>query len=202
VDTEVFRPGDAASARRALGIPAEGLHVGCVARLSTEKDHATLLAAFALVHARHPDAHLTLIGEGGQRAALETQRDGLRLQGAVTFAGNRSDVAALLPAFDIFALSSQTEGMSLTLLEAASAGLPIVATRVGGNPEVVADGETGLLVPAGDPARFSAALLDLATRPDRAAMGALARERVAERYEMGRTVAAYEALYTEVLRIA
>ncbi|WP_235880354.1 glycosyltransferase [Polyangium aurulentum] len=202
VDTELFRPDDPVRARRALGVPTEGLHIGCVARLSKEKDHATMLEAFAAVRARRPDAHLTLVGDGAERAALEAQRDRLGLAGAVTFAGQRDDIAAILPAFDMFALSSRTEGMSLTLLEAAAAGLPIVATRVGGNPEVVADGETGLLVPAGDPARFAEALLATAARPDLRAMGERARARVAERYDMGRTAAAYDALYAEVLRLS
>jgi phenylacetate-CoA ligase len=202
VDTELFRPSDKAQARRALGVPTEGLHIGCVARLSAEKDHATMLEAFAIVRARRPDAHLTLVGDGAERRALEAQRDRLGLSGAVTFAGQRDDIAAILSAFDMFALSSRTEGMSLTLLEAAAAGLPIVATRVGGNPEVVADGETGLLVPAGDPARFAEALLATAARADLGAMGERARVRVAERYDMGRTAAAYEALYDEVLRLS
>jgi phenylacetate-CoA ligase len=202
VDTELFRPSDKVHARRALGVPREGLHIGCVARLSAEKDHATMLEAFAIVRARRPDAHLTLVGNGAERQALEAQRDRLGLSGAVTFAGQRDDIAQILPAFDMFALSSRTEGMSLTLLEAAAAGLPIVATRVGGNPEVVADGETGLLVPAGDPARFAEALLATAARADLGAMGARARARVAERYDMGRTAAAYEALYDEVLRLS
>jgi len=200
VDTDLFRPGgDARAARARLGIPAEGFHVGCVARLCSVKDHATLLDAFARVRRARPDAHLTLVGDGEERARLEATRARLGLEEAVTFAGQRTDTADLYAAFDVFALSSSSEGIPLTLLEAAAAGLPSVATRVGGNAEVVVDGETGLLVPPRDPERFSEALLALAARQDRAAMGAAARARVDQRFSAERMSRAYHDLYTEIL---
>ncbi|MGK4008997.1 glycosyltransferase [Sorangium sp. So ce1036] len=199
VDTDAFRPGDAAAARARLGVPASGYHVGCVARLAPEKDHATLLTAFARLRGARPDAHLTLIGDGALRPALEAQGAGLGLGGAVTFAGTRGDVAALLPAFDVFALASLTEGISLTLIEAAAAGLPIVATRVGGNPEIVREGETGLLVPPGAPEGLATALEAVAAREDRAEMGLRGRARVVERFGVDRMARAYEDLYDEVL---
>jgi glycosyltransferase involved in cell wall biosynthesis len=118
---------------------------------------------------------------------------------AVTFAGMRSDVAASMTAFDVFALASLTEGISLTLLEAAAAGLPIVATRVGGNPEVVIDQETGLLVPPAQPTQLAAALRDLAGRADRRAMGLRGRARVEARFSEDGMVRHYEALYADVL---
>ncbi|WP_437278635.1 glycosyltransferase [Sorangium sp. So ce375] len=199
VDTDVFRPGDAGAARARLGVPATGYHVGCVARLSPEKDHATLLDAFARLCAVRPDARLTLIGDGSERPALEAQAARLGLGGAVVFAGTRGDVAELLPAFDVFALASLTEGISLTLIEAAAAGLPIVATRVGGNPEIVLEGETGLLVPPGAPETLAAALEAVAVRGDRAEMGLRGRARVMERFGLDRMARAYEDLYDEVL---
>ncbi|AUX48869.1 hypothetical protein SOCE26_104120 [Sorangium cellulosum] len=199
VDTEVFRPGDAGAARARLGVPAAGYHVGCVARLSPEKDHATLLAAFARLREVRPDAHMTLIGDGQLRPALEQQASRLGLGGAVTFAGTRGDVAELLPAFDVFALASLTEGISLTLIEAAAAGLPIVATRVGGNPEILREGETGLLVSPGAPETLAAALEAVAVRDDRAEMGLRGRARVVERFGIERMARAYEDLYDEVL---
>lgn len=200
VDTDEFRPRpEQAEARAALGAPEEGFHVGCVARLAAVKDHATLVEAFARFRAARPDAHLTLIGDGPERAALEARVEALGLAGAVTFAGERSDVAPLLPAFDVFALSSRSEGISLTLLEAAAAGLPIVATRVGGNQEVVVDGETGLLVPAANPAAFAAALSAVAGRADRTALGAAGRERVERLFSVQRMVRDYCQLYNEVL---
>ncbi len=202
VDTRVFQPGDAVRARRLLDVPEDVLHVGCVARLSPEKDHATLIQAFARVRTVHPGARLSLVGEGPERGALEALCKKFGLQGAVFFLGHRDDVPALLPGFDLFALASRTEGTSLTLLEAAAAGLPIVATRVGGNPEVVADGETGLLVPAGEPVALADAISGLWTRPDRARMGAKGRALVETRYGIGKMISAYETLYAEILRLA
>ncbi|MGK3968363.1 glycosyltransferase family 4 protein [Sorangium sp. So ce118] len=200
VDPEVFRPGDARAARARLGLPASGYHVGCVARLSPEKDHATLLAAFARLREVRPDAHLTIVGDGPVRPALEQQAARLGLGGAVLFTGTRGDVAELLPAFDVFALASLTEGISLTLIEAASAGLPIVATRVGGNPEIVQEGETGLLVSPGSPEPLAAALEAIAVRDDRAEVGMRGRARVIERFGIDQMIRAYEDLYDEVLR--
>ncbi|MDI1443265.1 glycosyltransferase [Polyangium sp. 6x1] len=202
VDTRAYKPGDATRARHALGVPAGVLHVGCVARLSAEKDHASLIQAFARVRTSHPGARLTLVGDGAERASLEELVKKFGLQGAVSLLGHRDDVAALLPGFDLFALASRTEGTSLTLLEAAAAGLPIVATRVGGNPEIVTNGETGLLVPAGEPAALADAIGSVWARPDRARMGAAGRALVEERYGIGKMISAYETLYAEVLRLA
>lgn len=203
VDTQEYRPAaDAASARAALGTPAGGFHVGCVARLAAIKDHRTLLEAFARLRSARPDAHLTLVGDGPERAALEERAARLGVGGAVTFAGVQANVAPLLAAFDVFALSSLSEGISLTLLEAASAGLAVVATRVGGNGEVVVDGETGLLVPPADPAALAEALAAIAARPDRAAMGRAGRTLVERQFSVERMARAYATLYAEVLGIA
>jgi len=200
VDTTAFRPADPRAARALLGIPEGGFHVGVVARLAAVKDHATLLAAFALLRAERPDAHLTLVGDGPELAALRDRARALDLAGSVHFVGVRRDVAAVLPAFDVFALSSTSEGISLTLLEAAAAGLPIVATRVGGNSEVVLDGATGTLVSPGDPAAFAAALGALARRSDRAALGLAGRAHVERWFSVERMARAYQDLYSEVLR--
>lgn len=200
VDTLEIKPGgDVRAARAALSVPLGGFHVGCVARLEEVKDHRTLLEAFALFRAARPDAHLTLIGGGSLHAALEDRAAELGLAGAVTFAGERREVAPLYAAFDVFALSSRSEGTSLTLLEAAAAGLPIVATRVGGNADVVADGRSGILVPPRDPEAFARALLHLADRPDRSAIGAAGRALVEQGFSAERMVKAYQALYAELL---
>jgi sugar transferase (PEP-CTERM/EpsH1 system associated) len=199
VDTKAFRPADPRAARALLGLPEAGLHVGVVARLAPVKDHATLLDAFARLRRERPDAHLTLVGDGPERAALGDRARASDLAGSVHFVGARRDVALVLPAFDVFALSSTSEGISLTLLEAAATGLPIVATRVGGNAEIVIDGATGMLVSPGDPAAFAAALGALSRRADRAALGLAGRAHVERRFSVEKMARAYQDLYAEVL---
>ena len=112
------------------------------------------------------------------------------------FLGEVEDVPAVLQRARAFVLSSVSEGISLTLLEAMARGLPIIATRVGGNPEVVADGQTGWLVPAGDPASLAQAIVRLWREPEAGRqMGQAGRQRVEHHFEIGRMVADYEALY-------
>jgi glycosyltransferase involved in cell wall biosynthesis len=120
----------------------------------------------------------------------------LNLGNGVTFLGETRDVPAVLARAQLFVLSSVSEGMSLTLLEAMATGLAVVATNVGGNPEVVVDGETGLLVPPRDPAALAAALLRLRREPgERARLGRAGRERVERHFDVRRMVASYEDLY-------
>ena len=137
-----------------------------------------------------------------RRGALESRANEPDLRGTVTFLGARNDIATILPAFDIFALASRSEGVSLTLLEAASVGLPIVATRVGGNAEVVVEGETGLLVPPGDPVAFCSALEAIATQGKSAAMGRAGRARVEAQFSLEGMARAYQDLYRDALRKA
>jgi glycosyltransferase involved in cell wall biosynthesis len=132
--------------RRALGIDDDTFVVISVARLDPVKDLATLLDAFALVRRRVPHSRLLIVGDGPDRATLAANAACLDLADSVTFIGYRSDVQSLLPSADLYVNSSITEGISITILEAMAAGLPVVATAVGGTPEVV-DRTTGLLVP-------------------------------------------------------
>ena len=123
----------------------------------------------------------------------------LEIHEHVTFLGFRRDVAEVLHSFDLFVLSSVTEGVSLTLLEAMAVGKPIVATRVGGNPEVVADGVTGLLVPPGDPHALSSAVGRLISNEALAQrMGAAGRKRVEEHFTLTRMAEAYRRLYEDL----
>jgi glycosyltransferase involved in cell wall biosynthesis len=154
------------------------------------------LRAFAAARSAVKRAALVLVGDGPERPGLEAIAAELGVADAVRFAGARSDVPRLLRLFDVFALSSQTEGISVALLEAMAAGLPAVATAVGGNPEVVVEGETGRLVPAGDPARLGEALASLLADPDRRqAWGQAGRARVMEKFTLDRMVRDYEAIY-------
>lgn len=167
-----------------------------VARLAPEKDVGTLLAAAARVATVHPDFRLLIAGDGPCRGGLETLASEANLGNVVDFLGVVRDVPGLLTKGRLFVLSSVTEGISLTLLEAMARGLPVIATAVGGNPEVVAAGRTGLLVPPRDPDALAEALGQLWTQPDlRARMGAAGRQRVEALFDVRRMVADYEALY-------
>jgi len=169
-----------------------------VARLSPEKDVDTLLRAAALVAQADPAFRLEIAGEGVCLPALLERTAELGMAEYVRFLGEVRDVPALLARASLFVLSSQTEGISLTLLEAMARGLPVVATRVGGNPEVVADGTTGLLVLPGDPTALASALLQIRRAPDRAHQFGLAgRRRVEEHFDVRHMVAKYEYLYCQ-----
>lgn len=188
------------AARRALNLNTDGPAVIQSARLHPVKDHATALRAWKRVAESRPDARLVLLGDGPLRAELETQARTLGLADHVTFAGQVPDARALLSAGDIALLSSISEGLSVSLLEAMAAGLPVVATDVGGNPELVVNGETGLLTPKGDDAALSDALLSLLGNADRrATMGDAGRKRVVERFSAERMHAAYASHYRAML---
>jgi sugar transferase (PEP-CTERM/EpsH1 system associated) len=201
VDTDRFRPHLPPPALPdALGLRPEHRVIGTVARLSPEKDQATLLRAFAPVAQSIPVARLLIVGDGPERGALEALAAELELREHVIFAGERPDVARLLGAMDVFALPSLSEGTSLTLLEAMASGLPVVATAVGGTPEVVADGQTGFLVPPRDPAALAEALKQTLADQDAARrMGSAGRQTVLERYSLAAMVDAYTGLYEELV---
>jgi glycosyltransferase involved in cell wall biosynthesis len=169
-----------------------------VARLAPEKDIATLLHAGALIVRQRPEFRLEIAGDGVCRGDLEALSAQLGLTNHVRFLGAVRDVPALLARARLFVLSSLTEGISLTLLEAMARGLPVVATCVGGNPEVVAHGETGLLVSPRDPGALANAVLGLWAQADICAhMGLAGRQRVEQQFDVRRMVADYETLYVQ-----
>ncbi len=187
---------DQTALRQRLGLKPERRYVINVARHHPVKDQATLLRGFAVVAGRRDDVDLLLAGDGPGRAGLERQAADLGIAGRVKFLGVRRDVPDLLRAADIFALTSVSEAASLTLLEAMAAGLPVVVTEVGGNPEIVRHGREGLLVPRGDASALAEALGQLLDDPARAMnLGRAGRTRVGRRYRLGRTVEAYGRLY-------
>jgi N-acetyl-alpha-D-glucosaminyl L-malate synthase BshA len=201
VDVSVFQPDEpAAEVVEELGIPADGLVVGSVGNLREVKDVPTLVRGFAQAIERVPNAVLVLVGDGPERPGLEQLVAERGLGERVRFAGARSDVARLLPLFDVFALSSKTEGISVALLEAMACGLPVVATRTGGNPEVVLEGQTGRLVPVGSPEELGGALAELLLDAQaRQSYGRRARQRVEQHFSLERMVGDYESLYAELL---
>ncbi len=169
-----------------------------VGRLNPEKDHETLLRAAALVVRADATFRLEIAGDGPCLPRLRDVTAELRLEKQVKFLGQVRDVPALLERSGLFVLPSVSEGVSLTLLEAMASGVAIVATRVGGNPEVVADGATGVLVPARDPAALAAAILRLrGDEGERRRLIVAGRERVERLFDVRRMVADYEALYEE-----
>lgn len=168
---------------------------------NTTKDQRTLLRAVRYVVDREPLFELDLIGDGPDRAPLECLCDELKLRPYIHFLGFRHNVHALLPEADLFVLSSVTEGLPMTLLEAMAAGLPIVSTDVGGISELVANGETGVLVAPQNPEALGEAILKLVHDPRRAAqMGQAGRRRVEQEFDVRVVTARYEELYRTLLR--
>lgn len=209
VDTERFAPGAGA---RALpggcpfgdGVSEQPWLVGTVGRLAAVKDQVTLARAFVRALALEPAARaslrLVIVGSGPLE---ESVREVLRAGGALDLAwlaGERGDIPDILRALDVFALPSLAEGISNTILEAMASGVPVVATGVGGNPELVDAGETGVLVPAGDPEALAGALLDYWRDRARACKhGARGRAQALARFSIDRMVIDYTAVYERLL---
>ncbi|PLW81531.1 sugar transferase [Kineobactrum sediminis] len=187
-------------------LSAQGARVvGTVGRLAAVKDQQLLIRALGHIFATRPEERgrlrAILVGDGPERLALEQGivREGLA--GCVWLAGDRDDIPALLAAMDIFVLPSLGEGISNTVLEAMATGLPVIATNVGGNPELVQEGVTGQLVPVGDVAALAAAIQTLVDNPvlcER--MGRAALQRVQTDFDWERTVANYLQVYDELLQ--
>ncbi|MCK4546887.1 MAG: glycosyltransferase [Candidatus Eisenbacteria sp.] len=185
-----------------LEIPPGTHVVVSVAALAPHKDHSTLLRAAGRVMREVPEAHFLLVGEGECAGRIRKEISDLGLQAHVTMAGFRDDVDAILAASDLFVSSSWLEGLGTSIIDAMAAGLPVVATRVGGIPEVVRDGQEGLLVPARDPEALARALVSvLGSESRRNALGQAAARR-ASRFSIDRTIAETEALYSEVKSVS
>ncbi len=202
VDTSVFRPADVderRALRAALGFSDDEVLFGCVASFSPVKRHVDLLTAFADVVRTNPNARLLLVGEGPLRGDVEAQIAALDMSRHVALLGARADVERILPALDAFVLASNTEGLSNAILEAQACGLPVVATAVGGNPDLVHAGKTGWLVAAESPAELARALRDVIDNPQTArAFGANARAHVQREHSVDAMAASYERLYREL----
>ena len=181
--------------RSALGIPADAPLVGAASRLAPVKGIAYLVAAMPDVRLQCPNAHLILAGDGEERAGLEAQAAALGVASRVHFLGYREDVDAVIAALDVFVLPSLNEGMGRVLVAAMALGVPLVATRVGGVPDVLEDGRQGLLVPPADPAALAKSIAAILGDGMRAAsMGALGRAR-AERFSLQVMLERLGALY-------
>lgn len=172
-----------------------GRMIGCTARLHSKNDHATLLKAFAYVGLRWPDAQLLLVGRGPEETNLQALASTLGISDRIQFVGEQEDIAPYLHQLGLYVQASVAEGMSNSVLEAMASGLPVVATAVGGTPEVVVDGETGLLVPPRNPVALSEAIGRLLADRDLAeAFGRAGRARVEMHFGEGLMLQRMEAL--------
>lgn len=177
--------------------------VGMAAQFIPRKGHGTLLEAIPAILASHPGTRFILFGRGPLLEDVREQVRRLRLSNQVILPGFRDDLARFLPCFDVLVHPALREGLGIILLQASAAGVPVVATRVGGIPEAVVDGENGLLVPPEDPGALSRALDTLLSDPARAAaMGAAGTSRVRARFSVDRMVEGNLAVYRKVLGLA
>lgn len=187
--------------REEYGLPPDAKLVGVVARLEPEKGHPTLLAAWPEVVRRCPQAYLLVVGEGSQRDALEARASELGIADHVVFTGRRDDVPAVTAALDVAVLPSYREAQGLVILEAMALGRPVVASNVGGIPEVIDDGVSGLLVPPGDPAALAAAIVRLLTdHPYADLLARRGHDLVHERFCVELMVQAIEKIYDDGAR--
>jgi len=200
IDLEHRVGGDGAELRRQFGIPAERFVVGWVGRMTGIKRVPDVLAAFERLIDLGVDAQLVLVGDGPERAALERKAQELRIQRRTLFAGYQRDIGPYYDLFDALLLPSANEGTPVVAIEALAGQVPVVATRVGGVPDVVRDGIDGFLTEVGDVDALGSRLAELAGDPElRARMGATAREHTIPRYRVSRLVDDVDELYRELL---
>jgi glycosyltransferase involved in cell wall biosynthesis len=189
----------APSLRELASVSNDAEIIGTVASLAPHKNHALLLDAAREVVTSRPRAHFVWLGEGECRPALERQRAALGLEARVHLLGFRDDALALMTQFDVFALSSYLEGLCTSLLDAQVLGVPIVATAVGGVPEVVSDGHTGRLVHALEPSALARALVGALADPGERARWVQAAHASVEAFGIAHTAERTLAVYQEVL---
>jgi glycosyltransferase involved in cell wall biosynthesis len=201
VDTERFKPNfeDHLKVRKELGV--DGFVWLAVGRFDPPKDYPNMLQAFARVVHKYSNTILLIAGDGPLRETMENMARELGVEKYVKFLGIRRDIPQLMNAADAYVMSSSWEGMPMVLLEASATGLPIVATDVGGNREVVLDGITGFLVPPRNPEALAEAMLRMMDLPEekRREMGKAARKHIEKNFSLDRIVDMWEALYKELL---
>lgn len=187
---------DRVAKRRSLDLPVDALVIGSIGRLARQKGYDVLLAAAPQVLARCPNAHFVIVGTGVLDLSLREQAHALGIGDNVTFTGARSDAIEVLKSFDLFVSSSRYEGLPTVVLEAIAAGLPVIATRVSGNSELIQDQISGLLVPPEDPTALSHAIIAAATGETRMTeMAKLAAERARAVYSLEAMAMRHADLY-------
>jgi glycosyltransferase involved in cell wall biosynthesis len=188
------------SVREEFGIPADAPLIGAVCRLNPVKGVDYLIEAAALILKRHSNSRFMIVGDGDYKRYLAARAERLGIGQSITFAGFRTDALRLVRAFDVSVLPSLSEGLSNTLMESMSAGLPVVATRVGGASELVVDGVSGLLVEPRDAEGLADRICGLLENRDTARrLGDAARRRIVEEFSIERSVRQIEGLYCELI---
>jgi glycosyltransferase involved in cell wall biosynthesis len=187
---------------RVAGLPDSLPVIGAVARLEPHKGLKTLVEAVPLIEKDFGPVSLAIIGDGPERPLMERLIRQLGLSGRVVLAGFRNDVPELLPGFDLVAIPSLQEGLSILAIEALACGCPVVASRVGGLPEIIRDGHTGLLVPPCDPPALAEAIIRVLNNRQLAAqLGKAGRRLVENQFTRARMIAGTEEIYDQVLRL-
>ncbi len=182
------------------GLPAGAKVLGFVGRLARQKRVIDLIWTLVLLENVRPDIYLLLVGDGPEREWLERFARDLNVESRVIFLGHRQDIPAILPLLDVFCMASDFEGMSNSVMEAMAVGLPVLASDIPPNRELVADGETGYLMPVGDRAAFARTVLSLLERPDMAQrLGGAGRQRMATEFGVPRMIQGYVDVYHEVI---
>jgi len=203
IDARQFDHGpsaQAASLRLHWGISPDDIAIGFVGRLVPQKDIITLIRGFALFAATFPRTKLVIVGSGPLEEQLREEATALGISPRVVWAGFCDNITTVMRAFDIFALTSAYEGLGLVLLEAMASGLPVVATRAGAIPEVVVDGETGVLVAPGRPNELVAAFHDLSDSSLRVQLGAAGRARGMREFTLEKMYRETDAVYDRCIR--
>jgi len=190
---------DKCALRRGLGIPENAFVIGAMGRLSPEKGHRFLLNAAGIAVEQVPNLYLAVLGDGPERQLLEARRDRLKLEDRVTLPGFQRNVIDWMRACDVIANPSLTEGMPNVLLEAMSLGTPIIATEVGGVPEMITHRESGILVPPANPATLSEAIAELYLRPELRLKLASGAWKAAQRYSQKNQSEKLRELYADAL---
>jgi glycosyltransferase involved in cell wall biosynthesis len=201
LDAPVSGPDDRDMTRLRLGLRDgdDPALIGFVGRLVHQKGADLALEAFAKARQRHPRSRLVIVGDGPERRRLEAQAERLALTDSVIFTGWVDDASSLMPAFDMVVAPSRWEGFGLVILEAMGRSLPVIASQAGAFPEIVADEQTGLLVPSESPDALANAMESLLGAPDRAAdMGRAGKIRLAESFSVGKMVDATLRVYEQI----
>ena len=202
VDTERFRPGCGRTIRKQLGIPLEANVVGILAALRPEKNHELFLTGAKEISDLVPNTHFLIVGDGPRRADLEKLAGELDISEITHFVGSRDDIPQLLRAMDLMTLTSHNEASPVSILEALSTGIPVVASRVGSIPETVLPGETGFLFPPNDTTAYVEAVVHLLQNKSiLAELGANGRKQVISQRSLQVMVDGYENLIGQLFEL-